>query len=143
MTQSIDYQPGVDTTSSITIPSAFAGATETDLFILADTKYVRASQLTIMGSVTLGGVTSVTFYYYYSPDSGTTWYPVSLYNTSSGEMTRRSVLLDSGTGTYPVSTHSRFVDNVPLGAATQFKITGVSASGTPTLDSLHVFIRNN
>jgi len=143
MSQNIDYALGTSCNSSIAIPAAFAGATETDLFILADLKYVQASQLTVMGSVTLGGVTSVTFYYYYSPDSGTTWFPVSLYNSSTGEMTRRAVLLDSGTGTNPVATHSRFVDNVPLGGSTQFKITGVSASGTPALDSLFVFSRNN
>lgn len=104
-------------------------STETPLLTITDTKFLKSSQFTVYATVTLGAVASATFYYYYSPDNGTTWLPVSLYNTSSGQMTQRSVVVDSGT--YSASGVYSFTDNVPVGACTQFRITGKSASGTP------------
>lgn len=134
------YGFGQQAQNDITLPTTLS-TTETDLVIIKDHKYLQASQFTIMVSVDLGAVTSCTFYYYYSPDEGTTWYPVSLYDTSTGKMTQRSVVVDSGT--YATSGHSMFIDNIGLGACTRFKVTGKSASATPTLNNVIVSTRNN
>lgn len=114
--------------------------TETNLLTITDTKYLKSSQLSIYLSVTLGAVASATFYYYFSPDNGTTYHPVSLYNTSTGEITQRSVLVDSGT--YSTGGVSLALDNVPMAAGTTLKITGKSASGTPAF-ALTVLARDN
>lgn len=125
--------------SVTSVPSTLTSS-EADLFIVKDYKDLQKSQITIYASVTLGVVTSATFFYYLSPDNGTTWYPISLYNTSTGEITQRSVVVDSGT--YSTGGASRFADNVPLGASMAFKVTGIAASGTPTY-SLKVLLRDN
>lgn len=136
----VNYSIGTQADSSISLPATLTTG-EVDLIIITNRQYINCSQLSIYGSITLGAVASATFYYYYSPDNGATWYPVSLYNTSTGEVTQRSVVVDSGT--YATAGHSRFVDNIPLGWCTQFKVTGKSASGTPTIDNLAITIRNN
>lgn len=128
--------------NSITLPATLT-TVEADLFVVKDFKFLEASQFTIYGSITLGGVASASFFYYYSPDSGATWFPVSLYSASTGEATQRLVLLDSGTGAHPVSGKSRFVDDLKVSGTTAFKITGLSATGTPAIDFLYVFFRNN
>lgn len=120
--------------------STTLSTSETTLLTITDPKYLKSSQLSIYVSVTLGAVASATFYYYFSPDSGTTYYPVSLYNTSSGEITQRAVLVDSGT--YASGGVSYYLDNVPMPAATTLKITGKSASGTPAY-TLTVLARDN
>ncbi len=136
----VNYSIGTQADSSIALPATLATG-EADLVIITNRQYLNVSQLTIYGSVTLGAVASATFYYYYSPDNGTTWYPVCLYNTSTGEITQRSVVVDSGT--YSTGGHSRFVDNIPLGWCTQFKVTGKSATGTPAIDNIAITVRNN
>lgn len=113
---------------------------ETDIFVVKDMKDMEKSQTTIYGSVTLGAVASATFYYYVSPDNGTTWHPISLYNTSTGEVTQRAVLVDSGT--YATGGVSLFADSVPMPATTAFKVTGKSATGTPAV-SLKIMLRDN
>ena len=134
----IQYESPVQTQSSITVPSALSG-TETDLFKIVDQRYLHKSQFTVFASVTLGAVTSATFYYYITPN-GTNWYPISLYNTTTGEITQRSVVIDSGT--YALSSVSYFADNVPLGACLGFKITGKSSSGTPAY-TISIISRDN
>ncbi len=136
------YANGYQAATSITVPTTLT-TSETDLFIIKNLGDLKSSQLTVYGGVTLGGVASATFYYYVSPNIGAaspTWYPISLYNTSTGEITQRAVLVDSGT--YATGGVSEFADNVPLAACTAFKVTGKSASGTPTL-ALTVMVRNN
>ena len=140
MAQDISYSGGTQITSTIALPSTFT-TSEVDLAIFLDKAWTPKSQLTIMGAVTLGAVVSATLYYYYTTDSGTTWYPVSLFNTSTGEMTQRAVLVDSGT--YALTGVSRFVDNLPLGVCNGFKITGKSSSATPGLTALFVGVRDN
>lgn len=132
------YESPVIAMSDISALTALS-VTETDLFVTTDQKYLHKSQLTVFGEVTLAGVASSTFYYYLTYD-GSNWFPVSLYNTSTGEITQRSVLVDSGT--YATGGKSRFVDNVPFGAAIGFKVTGKSASGTPAM-KLSVLVRDN
>lgn len=139
MHSQIGYDMGYKAPSTITVPTTLTSS-EVDLYIVTISSAIQKSQLTIYGAVTLGVVTSGTFYYYLSPDNGTTWYPISLYNTSTGEITRRNVVVDSGT--YATGGISYFVDNVPFGAATQFKVTGKSSSATPTL-GLTVMVRDN
>lgn len=138
----ISYGAASKAASTITIPTTLT-STETDLFIHVGTGILRYSQFTIYAGVTLGGVTSSTFYYYVSPnasDASPVWYPISLYATSTGEITQRAVLVDSGT--YVIGGVSQFCDNLPVPACVGFKITGKSSSGTPTL-ALSVMTRNN
>lgn len=132
-------QPSRPQLNSVTQPATLT-TSEADLFIIKDYKDLQKSQLTIYGSVTLGGVTSATFYYYYSTDNGTTWFPVCLYNTTSGEITQRAVLVDSGT--YAAASVSYFADNHALGAANAFKVTGKSSSSTPAY-TLSIMTRDN
>lgn len=123
-----------------TLPATLT-TSEATIFSTTDQKYLRKSQLSIMAQVTLGGVASATFYYYVNPNSaGTTWYPISLYNTSTGEIIQRSVLVDSGT--YSTGGVSSFVDNVPMPACFAFKITAKSATGTPAY-GINVATRDN
>lgn len=138
MGKAIFYDIGSQANNSITPPATLT-TTEADLFVTTDRKYMQESQITVLGSVTLGGVASATFYYYTSLDN-VTWYPISLYNTSTGEITQRAVLVDSGT--YVKSGASLFADNVPLGVANYFKVAGKSATGTPAYSVL-VGFRNN
>jgi len=140
MAHAIDYELGTKTTSTITTPATLS-TSETDLYIVKDFKYVQASQLSIYGNVTLGSVTSATFNYYFSTDSGTTWFPVCLYNTSTGAMTQRSVLVNSGT--YAASSVSYFLDNIPMSSSTAFKVTGLQTTGTACAFNLSVMVRNN
>ncbi len=123
----ISYESPVTVKNETTLPATLT-ITEATIFSTTDQRYLKKSQLTVMNSVTLGGVASATFYYYLSPN-GTDWFPISLYNTTSGEMTQRNVLVDSGS--YVIGGVSSFSDNVPLGACYAFKITAKSASGTP------------
>jgi len=139
MGTAIYYGSGSRAQKFITPPATLT-TTETDLVVVKDHKYLDSSQLTIFLSVTLGAVASATFYYYYSLDEGTTWHPVSLYDTSTGKMTQRAVVIDSGT--YAVGGVSLALDNLGLGTTTQFKVTGKSASGTPAY-AVAVGVRNN
>lgn len=123
--------------SSVTALSS----SEATLLTVTDITKLRASQFSVYGSLDLGAVTSCRFYYYFSPDNGTTWFPVSLYNTSNGEITQRSIVVDSGT--YSTNGHSMFLDDIQVSGATAFKITGKSASGTPILNSLYLVARDN
>jgi hypothetical protein len=125
--------------NAITAPTTLT-VTEADLYVVTDAKFVMYSQFAVMAQVTLGGVVSATFYYYVSPDGGTTWYPISLYNASTGEMTRRAVLLDSGT--YSTGGVSYFNDDIAVSATSAFKVTGKAASGTPSY-TVWVGGRNN
>ena len=134
----VNYNLGDTVNNTITSPATLT-VTEADLYVVTDLKYLQHSQLTVYGSVTLGGVTSGTFKYYMTFD-GTTWYPISLYSTSTGQITQRNVVVDSGT--YSKSNVSYFADNVPLGACKGFKVTGLSSSGTPAY-SLTVLGRDN
>lgn len=133
------YSIGHLAQSTTTLPTTLT-TSETALYTILDQQPLKQSQLSIYLTVTLGGVTSATFYYYYSTDGGTTWNPISLYNTTTGEMIQRSVLIDSGT--YATGGVSSCVDNVPLAACTGFRITGKSASGTPVY-TVKVMVRNN
>jgi hypothetical protein len=121
-------------------PPTTLTTSEVDLGIFNSAAYLNQSQISIYGSVTLGAVASATFYYYYSPDSGSTWYPVSLYNTSTGEITQRSVVVDAGT--YVTGGKSLFLDSTPVAAGNWFKVTGKSATGTPAF-LITVMGRNN
>jgi hypothetical protein len=134
------YESPVEVGNEITAPATLT-VTETDIFKTTDQRYLHLSQLTIMASVVLSGLTSATLRYYLSPD-GTVWYPISLYNTSTGEMTQRSVVLDSGSNSTITSGSWSAMDNVPLGAGFAFKITGLSNTGTPAY-TLKVIGRNN
>lgn len=128
------------TTNTATVPATLT-TSEVDLIIVTKLQDLCKSQLTIYGGVTLGGVASATFYYYLSPDNGTTWFPISLYATATGVITQRAVVVDATT--YATGGVSRFADNVPLGASTAFKVTGKSATGTPTLTNIVVMLRDN
>lgn len=132
------YESPVNAVSTIALPATLT-TTETDLYVVTDQKFLHKSQLTIYASVTLGGVASATFYYYLT-DNGTTWYPICLYNTSTGEITQRAVLVDSGS--YASGGVSYYADNVPMGAAIGLKITGKSASGTPAY-TVRLMTRDN
>ena len=134
------YESPVEVNNEATVPANLT-VTETTLFLTTDQKYLHKSQLTIMASVVLSGLTSATLRYYCSPD-GTVWYPVSLYNTSTGEITQRSVVLDSGSNSTITSGSWSAMDNVPLGACFAFKITGLSNTGTPAY-TLKVISRDN
>lgn len=122
-----------------TLPATIT-VTEATIWSTTNLKPLRFSQLTVYSSTTLNS-NNVTYNYYYSPDNGTTWYPVSLYNTSTGEMTQRAVLVDAGT--YATGGVSYFVDNVPLGAATQLKITAKTSASTVSTYVITVMARNN
>ena len=134
------YESPVEVSNEITAPSTLT-VTETELFRTTDQRYLHKSQLTIMASVVLSGLTSATLRYYLSPD-GTVWYPVCLYNTSTGEMTQRSVVLDSGSNSTITSGSWSAMDNVPLGAGFAFKVTGLCNTGTPAY-TLKVISRDN
>ena len=134
------YEGPVEVNNEATVPANLT-VTETDLFKTTDQKYLHKSQLTIMASVVLSGLTSATLRYYCSPD-GTVWYPVCLYNTSTGEMTQRSVVLDSGSNSTINSGSWSAMDNVPLGACFAFKVTGLCNTGTPAY-TLKVISRDN
>ncbi len=134
------YEPGYAAKNEITAPANLS-VTETDLYVIKIESAMQKSEFTIYGAVTLGAVTSATFNYYYSPDGGTTWFPVTLYNTTNGEITQRKVVVDSGS--YSTGGVSYFADNHQMGSATAFKVTGLSASGTPTLTKVLVMVRNN
>jgi hypothetical protein len=141
MSKNISYDASVELTSTITLPSTLSN-TETDLFIVKDLKYVVKSQFTVYGSVALGAVASVTFYYYISPDNGVTWYPVSFFPTGyANDIQQRKCLVDSGT--YTSGANSLFEDDIAVSACFAFKVTGKSASGTPTLNALRVLGRDN
>lgn len=141
MNATIDYGSGAPLVNAVASVPATLTVTETDLFKTVTLSDLKFSQFTVYVSTQLTGATKATFNYYYSPDQGTTWYPVSLYNTSTGEIVQRSVVVD--TGTYSTSGHYRFVDNTPAGSMTAFKITGKVDAGTPTLDAIIVAGRNN
>lgn len=141
----VAYEQSGVMASTIALPTTLT-TSEADLGIYSYGGGIKQSQLSIYVGLTLGGVAKGTFNYYYSPNYGdsanaTVWYPVSLYNTSTGEITQRSVVVDSGT--YATGGVSRYVDNVPLGGCVAFKVTGIAASGTPTLNALTVMVRNN
>lgn len=123
----IRFGIGSEVQNSITLPATLT-TSEADIFVVKDQKYMMFNQYTIMGQVTLGGVTSATFFYYVSPDGGTTWYPISLYGTA-GEMTQRPVKVDSAT--YATGGVSYFTDVIDLPATLAFKVTGTSSSATP------------
>lgn len=146
METKVGYEQSGVRQSVIAFPSNIT-TTEADLYKITDMGSLNNSQITVYGSVKLGTNASATFYYYYSPDSPTAttirWYPVSLYNTTNGEITQRSVVVDSGT--YVTSSVSYFADNIPLGACQQFKITGKAATANIAAadSSLLVMARNN
>ena len=114
---------------------------EATLLTVTDTKLLKSSQLSIYISVELAAVASATFYYYFACDGTLDWYPVCLYNTSTGAMTQRSVVIDSST--YVSGSNSFILDNVPMPAGAKLKITGKCASGTIALNNLVVMGRDN
>lgn len=138
------YESPIEVSNEITAPSTLT-VTETELFRTTDQKYLHKSQLTIFTSVVLSGLTSATFRYYLcvNPmDATPVWYPICLYNTSTGEMTQRSVVLDNGSNSTIISGSWSALDNVPLGACFAFKVTGLSNTGTPAY-TLKVISRDN
>lgn len=127
----------LDNSIASTIPTTLTNS-ETDLYIVTENAYVKQSQFTIYLEVASGQ--TATFYYYGSPDSGTTWYPICLYNTTTGELTQRPAVLDSGS--YTANSKYYGIDNIAAGAYTKFKVTGKSATGTPAYTVI-VTGRNN
>lgn len=141
MDVTINYGTGAPLKNTITIPTLTTS--EQDLFIVKDSANLKYSQLAIYGAVTLGTSASATFNYYGSIDGGTTWYPISLYATSTGVITQRSVVVNSTT--YALTGVSYFLDFVPLPGTTAFKVTGLCASGSATIASngITIIARNN
>ena len=147
MAEIIQYASPEIVQSDIALPSTLT-TSEVDLFVLTDQRILHKSQLTIYGSAVLSGLTSATFGYYYGINTSTTatpswlWYPVTLYATSTGIMTARSVVLNSTSHTSADTLSWDFTDNVPLGATFAFKITGKANTGTPAY-TLKVESRDN
>jgi len=126
--------------SDIALPATLT-ISEVDLFVLTDQRHIHKSQITVYGAVTLGAVTSATFYYYVSPD-GTNWYPISFFPSGyAAAVNQRSCIIDSTT--YSTGGKSMFEDDIGASAFMSFKITGKSSSGTPTLNALKVLTRDN
>lgn len=118
---------------------------EADILVVTDASFMKKSQFTIFATTNLaaGSTTSVTLYYYYGINvAGTmTWIPVSLYATATGIQTRRQVVIDSTT--YVVSNISSMSDNIPLGAAIQFKVTGKYTGGSAPATTVTIYARDN
>lgn len=123
--------------SDIALPATLT-TSEVDLFVLTDQRHLHKSQLTIYGSAVNSGVTTFNFNYYYGINTSTTptpswlWYPITLYATATGVMSQRIIVLSSGSHTTSDTLSWDFTDNIPLGAAFAFKITGKIASNTGT-----------
>ena len=113
-------------------------ATETPVFLIAGLNSMAKSQLSAYLTAASGN--NATFYYYYSPDVGVTWIPLCLYNTSTGELTQRSVLLDSGSYTY--NSNYEGLDNIPMSAASMLLITGKSSTSSQAY-TCTVVVRDN
>ncbi len=143
MTQAVvSYgNPSQPQTNTATVPTTLT-VTETDLVIMTNMKDLQKSQFSVYAGVTLGGVASVTFAYYHSPDNGTTWYPLCFApNPATSAILQRKGIMDSTS--YSTAGVSRFIDSVAVDASTAFKVTGVAASGTPTLNYINVLVRDN
>lgn len=135
------YEAPVAVNNEITQPTTLT-TSEADLFKTTDQKFLHKSQLTLMVKLTLGSATQGTFYAYASPD-GSTWYPICLYNTVTGEITQRKVVADSGSFSTGGGTILWFVDDIPLSACQAFKITGLSTGASSSTLVLNLFARDN
>ena len=141
----INYASPEIVNNEISPPSTLTSS-QVQLFLSTDQKYLHKSQLTIMASVVNSGLTSATFLYYIGLNSSSTatpswvWYPVCLYNTSTGEITQRKVVMDSGS--YSDGTSWFFEDDLPFSGCFAFQITGASNTGTPAF-TLSVIGRDN
>lgn len=138
------YESPDTVNNEIVLPATLTTG-EVDLFKTTDQKYLHKSQLTVLLSVVLSGLTSATFRAYITGnpmDTTVVWYPICLYNTISGEIIQRSVVLDSGSNTTATSGSWSAVDNIPLSACLGFKITGTCNTGTPAY-TLKVLARDN
>lgn len=139
----VSYASGAPVSNNLTSVPTTLTTSETQLFVHTKLGSLRYSQFTVYLQVTLGGVTSGTFYYYFTPEyagASTVWYPVCVYNTSTGSIPRRAVVVDSTA--YATGGVSYAVDELPVGATSAFLITGSSASGTPAF-TIKVMSRNN
>lgn len=138
----VQYPTGGLVNNDITAPATL-NTSETQVFLHNHLGALRDSQYTVYLAVTLGAVASATFYYYWTPlynGASTVWYPVCLYNTSTGQEPRRAVVIDSTA--YSTGGVSLAVDELPVGSSTAFQITAISATGTPSY-SVNVMRRNN
>jgi hypothetical protein len=142
METTVRYENPVSIQNEIAAPSTLTSS-ETEVFRVTDQKYLHKSQLLVYTSVVNSGLTTATFNYYLGILlSGTTytWYPVCLYTTSSGLLSQRTTILNSGS--YSSSGSWYGSDFVPLGASFAFRVTGLVNTGTP-LYTVNVMARDN
>jgi hypothetical protein len=134
----VAIKPTWEGTQYTTVPTTLS-STETPIYLVAYSGNVQLSQLAVYLEMGTGGTTG-TFNYYESPDNGTTWYPVSLFSTSTGVLSQRSVVLSSASFTYSSKYWGQ--DTLPATAMTMLLITGTSAASTPAYTCV-VMGRNN
>lgn len=129
MDVNVGYDNGSEIANGLASVPTTLTTSEADVFKTSNSQALRFSRYSLYYTVTLGAVANVTFKYYYSIDNGVTWYSLPTYNTSTGAVPPRPLFIDSTT--YANTGVSQVVDVVTVAGGTAFKVTGVSATGTP------------
>ena len=127
---------------------AYKGSTslktaEATLVTVSLAEYLRKSQFTVYINTAIPGGGSVVFKYYYSPDNGTTWFMIPIKDSSSGILVSTPSKVDATSPTQDSGTSYKVIDNIAVGAATQFKVTAATSASTATLNSLTILARDN
>lgn len=128
--------------------SAFSVTTsEVEVFNLTDLTFPKKSQVSLYFDLDLSGgtITSVKFRLFFAfTNAGTiVWYPVPVQNLSTGQLVDTPVVIDSTAYTY-TSGKYREVFDIPFSAATAIRVTAQGVgSGTATLNTLTLMVRDN
>lgn len=108
---------------------------------ISDGGHLRKSQFTIFVTADLTSATNVKLRFLYSPDVGTTWIATPIINNSTGVAVDTPVIIDSSSYSLGSNVYGAVID-LPVSAATAFKLHGTATTATSTVN-VWVFERDN
>jgi hypothetical protein len=86
--------------------------------------------------------TNVKLDFLYSPDNGTTWVATPIISSSTGIAASVQTIINNTSYLVATNFYGAIID-IPLSAATQFKIKGTATSATSAACKVWVFARDN
>lgn len=122
-------------------------ATETDVLIVTDFKYLQKTQVTNQLQVALGDFASVVFRYYIASDAGPNpvWHQLAYKTLGTGELLPNITTIDVNSPTSPTTGSDKVTaEDIVQSGAYGFKVTVQGVTGTAgTLKKLTLIGRDN
>ena len=115
---------------------ASLGTTETDLFVITEQDKLTQSQLNAFISFALGTHSSIEFRYYGRSTPGGTWFELPYRNVGTGAIASVPTIANA-------STPLNFIDDRPMPACAEFKMTAKGIAGANGVIAVALMARDN